>query len=116
MSKITKRAVDSLTTGILWDDDVAGFGVRARGHGKHYVLKLRVGNRQRWISIGRHGSPWTPDSARDEARRLLGLKATGKDPTTEREAAKNCVTVEDLAERFMDEHVAHRCKSSTSSD
>lgn len=31
-------------------------------------------------SIGRHGSPWTPDTARTEAKRLLGLVAGGKDP------------------------------------
>ena len=27
--------------------------------------------RQRWFTIGRHGAPWTPESARLEARRLL---------------------------------------------
>jgi integrase len=31
-------------------------------------------------SIGRHGSPWTPDTARGEALRLLGTLATGTDP------------------------------------
>jgi hypothetical protein len=31
-------------------------------------------------SIGRHGSPWTPDTARTEAKRLLGVVAGGTDP------------------------------------
>jgi integrase len=31
-------------------------------------------------SIGRLGAPWTPDTARNEARRLLGIVATGFDP------------------------------------
>jgi hypothetical protein len=31
-------------------------------------------------SIGRHGSPWTPDTARTKARELLGVVAGGADP------------------------------------
>ncbi len=31
-------------------------------------------------SIGRHGSPWTPDSARARAKQLLGLAVGGDDP------------------------------------
>jgi hypothetical protein len=31
-------------------------------------------------SIGRHGAPWTPDTARKEAQRLLGILVTGIDP------------------------------------
>src|SRR5262245_35240097 len=31
-------------------------------------------------SIGRLGSPWTPELARKEAQRLLGIVATGTDP------------------------------------
>ena len=31
-------------------------------------------------SIGRHGSPWTPDTARNEALRLLGTLVGGGDP------------------------------------
>ena len=36
--------------------------------------------RQRLITIGRHGSPWAPDTARQEALRLLGEVARGGDP------------------------------------
>jgi integrase len=79
-AKITKRAVDALEDGILWDPELRGFGVRARGGGKFYVLKFRSGHTQRWHTIGRHGSPWTPEQARKEARRLLGELATGKIP------------------------------------
>ena len=89
--KISKRVVDSLTSGIVWDSELKGFGVRCRGLGKHYVLKMRVGSRQHWISIGRHGSPWTPDLAREEAGRLLRLE----DPAAERDRDKNVITVED---------------------
>jgi integrase len=119
--KINKRSVDRLSPGhgelMLWDTDIKGFGVRCRGSGtKYYVLKLRMGGRQRWLTIGRHGSPWTPDSARREARRLLGLKAAGSDPATERDRHKRAATVAELADRFLREHVAQHCKPRTAED
>src|SRR5262249_7359848 len=36
--------------------------------------------RQMMHSIGRLGSPWTPELARKEAQRLLGIVASGVDP------------------------------------
>ena len=39
-------------------------------------------------SIGRHGSPWTPDAARNEAKRLLGLLVGGDDPFAKSLAAE----------------------------
>ena len=83
-AKITKRAVDALDDGILWDPELRGFGVRARGTGKYYMLKFRSGGKQRWHTIGRHGSPWTPEQARREARRILGEMTVGKSPTAAR--------------------------------
>jgi Arm DNA-binding domain len=100
--KITKQAVDKLTTGIMWDDELKGFGVRCRGEGKHYVLQYRVGSRQRWVTIGRHGSPWTPDTARREAKRLLGEVAARKDPALTRDHDKGAVTVKQLCDRFTE--------------
>ena len=47
-----------------------------------YVLHYRTEEgRQRWYTIGRHGSPWTPETARAEAQRLLGEVRRGLDPT-----------------------------------
>lgn len=116
--RITKRAVDQLLAGDLaWDTDVKGFGVRCRASGaKYYVVKMRVGGRQRWLTIGRHGSPWTPDSARREAIQLLGLKAGGKDPATERDRQKGAITIAELGSRFLTEYVAHHCKPRTADE
>ena len=116
--KITKQTVDQLSPGsrdrILWDREVRGFGVRCRASGaKHYVLKMRVVGRQRWLTIGRHGSPWTPDSARREALRLLGLKAAGQDPASERDHQKGVITVAALGARFLGEYVPQHCKPRT---
>ena len=58
----------------IWDAAVPSFGARRqKGPAVAYVLKFRTAEgRQRWHTIGRHGAPWTPEMAREEARRLLG--------------------------------------------
>lgn len=72
--RITKRVVDDLAPGEdVWDSEIKGFGVRCQVRDKSYVLKTTVKGRPKWITIGRHGSPWTPDNARTEALKLLGL-------------------------------------------
>jgi hypothetical protein len=54
---------------VLWDSELKGFGIRVqKGGGKSYVLHYRVGTGRgaplRKLTIGRHGSPWTPETAR----------------------------------------------------
>ena len=120
-NKISKRTVDQLSAGdrdnLLWDAEVKGFGVRCRQSGaKYYIVKMRAGGRQRWLTIGRHGSPWTPDTARVEAKRLLGLKAGGKDPATERDRQKGAITIAELGARFLAQYVAQHCKSRTAEE
>jgi integrase len=117
-AKITKRTVDQLSPGsrdvLRWDAELKGFGMRCRPSGaKHYVLKMRIGGRQRWLTIGRHGSPWTPDKARSEALRLLGLKSGGKDPASERDHQKGVITVAELGSRFLSAYVPQHCKPNT---
>jgi integrase len=85
ISKITKSTVERLATNsVLWDTSLVGFGARRQLRHVHYLLRYRINGRQRFITIGRHGSPWTPDTARNEARRLLGLVASKVDPASER--------------------------------
>jgi integrase len=108
MPKITKRTVDGLKPGegdtFAWDDEIKGFGVRCRPSGvKTYVLKARVGGRQRWLTIGRHGSPWTPDEARKEALKLLSEIVAGGDPAAKREKEKKAATIGELADLFLAE-------------
>src|SRR5215475_8313283 len=90
---ITVRTVRALKPGAtIWDaghrEAVKGFGVRRQRGDPVYVIKYRVFGRQRFLTIGPHGSPWTPDRARREARRLLGLVADGKDPQAEKIEAR----------------------------
>jgi integrase len=71
--RISVKAVAELTPGqTIWDADVKGFGVRCQRRAAVYVLKYRdQSGRQHFLTIGRHGAPWTPETARKEARRRL---------------------------------------------
>jgi integrase len=78
IGKITLRNVEALQSGqTLWDEAVKGFGVRRQRSAAVYVFKHREHGRQRFLTIGRHGAPWTPASARVEARRLAGEPQSG---------------------------------------
>lgn len=86
--KITKRSVDAMATTekteFLWDDELSGFGLRVTSNGaKSYVFQYRMGGREavkKRYTIGKHGSPWTPDLARAEAKRLALMVGQGIDP------------------------------------
>jgi integrase len=81
IAKITIRTVERLEPGSrVWDTVVQGFGVRRQTDGAYYYLRFRRNGAQIMRSIGRHGSPWTPETARNEAKRLLGLAVSGDDP------------------------------------
>src|SRR5271167_2799083 len=105
--KIGLREVRALKPGqTVWDAAVAGFGARRQqSPAVSYMLIYRTQEgRQRWHTIGRHGAPWTPETARAEALRVLGEVAKGADPAGAKAAAKAAPTVTELAVRFLAEH------------
>jgi len=124
--KITKRSVDSLVPKgnselVLWDNEIRGFGVRARNGGaKTYILHYRAGTGRtallRKFTIGRHGSPWTPHTARIEAKRLLGLVASGEDPAETRSADRRAITMAELCDLYLEEGATHKKPSTLKAD
>lgn len=102
--RITKRLVDGLSAGdTVWDAELTGFGVRRQRRNCSFVLKYSFRGRQRFYTIGRHGVI-TVDEARTEARRLLGLAASGVDPAATREnqaPQAGTLTVADLCSAYM---------------
>jgi len=118
MPKITKRSVDGLAVAaVIWDDELPGFGARRRDSGaRYYFLKYRVGARQRWHTIGRHGAPWTPEEARKEALRLLGEVVQGRDPGAVRAADRKAATIEELCDLYLAEGVATKKPSTIRND
>jgi integrase len=104
--RIGLRNVAGLQPGeTIWDTAVIGFGARRR-RGTHvsYIVVYRTAEgRQRLITIGFHGSPWTPDSARAEALRLLGEVVRGGDPLSDRRSRRTAtsMTMSDLCTRYI---------------
>ena len=115
--KISKRVVDSLNPGdTVWDNEVRGFGVRCQRRARVYILKYRFHGRQRWLSFGKHGSPWTPEMARNEALRLMGMIVNGLDPADARDEAKNDLTISELCDLYLSEGCALKKPSTMATD
>ncbi|MGF1620883.1 MAG: tyrosine-type recombinase/integrase [Rhodomicrobiaceae bacterium] len=103
--RVTKSAVDRMAAGtILRDSELRGFGARRQIGAPIYFLQKRINGRLRWITIGTHGAPWTAESARREALRLLGQIAGGADPAPQREQPAVDATLAVVAPLFMEEH------------
>ena len=91
----------------VWDTGrgaVSGFGARRqKGDAVAYVVKYRTPDgQQRWATIGRHGSPWTPDLARAEALKLLAEVARGGDPARAKKEARTAATVSELCDIYLE--------------
>ncbi len=109
--RIGLREVRALRLGeIIWDAAVPGFAVRRqKGNAIAYILKYRTEEgRQRWHTIGRHGAPWTPDTAREKARELLGQIVKGADPAAEKRAKRKAANVAELCDLYIADAEAGR--------
>lgn len=127
--KITKRSVESLALpsfgkrAHLWDDTLKGFGLMVTDRGvRSYIVQYRVwgrGSPTRRVTIGKHGSPWTAETARQRASEILELVRRKIDPydaqkegkakddrlKAEREAAhamKLRLAFDTIANRYLD--------------
>jgi integrase len=120
--RITKRSVDALLCPqgkdreVLWDDDLAGFGVVAFPSGtKSYVVQYRKNGLSRRANLGKHGR-LTPEEARSEAKKLLGAVETGADPIAERKALRGGMTLLEAATLYLERHVDAKKKARTASE
>jgi hypothetical protein len=107
MAKLSKRIVDQAETDekdyFIWDDELPGFGLRIFKSGKRsYLVQYRAKGRTRRFTIGTHGV-WTPDTARVQARVLLGRIAQGDNPAEERQLDLKAITIKELCERYLED-------------
>ncbi|MFP1630541.1 tyrosine-type recombinase/integrase [Zhengella sp. ZM62] len=123
--RLTKSRIDTAALQdkdyFLWDSELKGFGIKiAKGGRKSYVCKYRVGNGRtaptRRMTIGAHGSPWTVDQARAEARKLLGRAANGEDPAKEKQDAKKQITVAQLCDLYIENGIGTKKASTIATD
>jgi integrase len=98
------REVRALEPGqTVWDAAVTGFVARRqKSEAVTYLVFYRTADgRQRWYRIGRHGAPYTPETARREARRILGEVVKGTDPAAEKRAKRKAATVAELCDSYL---------------
>jgi integrase len=117
-AKLTKRTVETLAVlakdYISFDAGLAGFGIRVMPSGKRFFLvQYRRHGRTRRVMIGQFGII-TAEQARREATRMLGdVRGAAGDPAAHRDSERQATTMKQLGERFLKQHVAVHCKSST---
>ena len=119
--RISRRTVEALKVEkdtIFWDSELAGFGVRVHPTGrKVYIAQTRAdGNAAKRVTVGRHGVI-TADEARRRAALIVSRIKAGEEAIPEPMAAQPAggPTVGELAERYLEKHVAVRCKPTTES-
>lgn len=114
MTKLTKRTIDALKPDrrrdtFLWDGELRGFGVRVKPSGtKTFIIQYRnIEGRTRRCVIGQYGV-LTVEQARDLAQRKLAAVIDGADPSAERHAIRQGLTVSALCDWYLTEPEAGR--------
>lgn len=115
-AKLTKRLVDATSSHpdadlVVWDTEVPDFRLRVRPSGrKSYELRYQkpASRTPRQIKIGDHGRPWTPDEARDEAKRILRQVYDGLDPLDEKAERRGAINIDGLIDVYLAEGPAYK--------
>ena len=113
--KLTKRTVDAFSAedkdAVYWDRELPGFGARVYTTGrKVYVVQTRGPGGPKRVTIGRHGE-MPADEARKQAAVIIDRIKRGEDPVPPPPQPE--FTVADLAERYLQVHVAVNCRPGT---
>lgn len=113
---ISKRTVESLEVErdtVYWDKDLPCFGVRVYPTGsKFYVAQTRAGGRPaKRVTLGRHGVI-TAEEARRRAALVITRVKAGGEPAEPVHKARG-PTVGELAQAWLEEHVAVHWKPKT---
>lgn len=140
--KISNRSIANVKAGekdqYLWDQEMSGFGLKVTPAGtKVFLVQYRIGGRSgktRRVTIGGVGTPFqvdefnssqnevirtvslTPEIARREAKRILGMVAVGKDPAEDKSKLSEGISVSQLCEIYLAEGVATKKASTIKND
>ena len=112
---LSKRTVDGLAVegkdAVFWDRELAGFGVRVYPSGrKIYVVQSRGPGGSKRIALGRHGE-LTVEQARKQAVAVIDRIKRGENPVAV--PPEPAFTLADLAQRYLETHVAVNCNAHT---
>jgi len=73
---------------IVFDDELPGFGVRARSSGwKIFIVQYSTGNKQRRISLGKIDE-LDVETARQKAKEILTAVRMGRDPAGDKRPSR----------------------------
>jgi integrase len=120
--KLTRKNVSGLKPGdkvvTYFDETVKGFGLRIAPSGAtSWILEYRPGAGGRAVSKKRLklGSPSTmsPEDAREAAATTLARVTLGGDPSAARLSERASLTLADVIDRFLADHVAIKRKPRT---
>ena len=124
-AKLNRRAVTAIKPGakpaIWYDTELKGFGLKIQpSGGRSWIIEYRPGAGGRSVTKKRLtiGSveTFSPEKARDEARRLLAEVRLGRDPSKERSDARADYSIADLCDRYVAEGCALKKPSTIATD
>ena len=106
--KLTKRLIDDLKPPLsgdlyVWDDDVAGFGLRVKRSGvRSFMVQYRnASGVSRRITLGKFGV-LTADEARKLAKAKLAEAAKGDDPAAKLSEDRRAMTLRQLCRAYLE--------------
>ena len=117
---ISRRTVEALSADkdtVFWDRQLTGFGIRVYASGaKYYIVQVRGPDGSKRVTVGRHGV-LTANQARQRAALIIARIKAGEDPIAAPMALSSPEgpTVAEIAARYLEKHVAVRCKASSAS-
>ena len=123
--KITKTTVEAIAPTecdqIFWDAALKGFGLKITPAGSRvYLVQYRTGGGRsgvtKRVTIGKHGSPWTPDMARTEAKAVLARVTQGSDPAKAKQLDRQMLTISELCDKYLQDGTGTKKESTLSTD
>jgi integrase len=106
-TRTVNTAVPESERFVVWDTDLAGFGLRVEPSGvKTFFVRYRLGGgrrgRQKQVNVGRFGK-LTAEQARTKAKELFAKAELGNDPQGDKAAGRKMLTVAELCDRYFEE-------------
>jgi integrase len=98
----------------IFDTEVRGFSIRIlRSGNRTFVIDYRHAGAQRRMAIGRWPE-WSVTAARERAKELRREIDAGHDPLGARGELREAPRINDMIDRYMDEHLPHLAKTNAS--